>query len=109
MRNRVIQRDAIPDFDVVLWGYDPAQVDRCVRDLTDRLEQAFARLDSVNVLHEQLCEARLELDQLRLSVTRRPSFANRLGAVMERAEQLRIRAEQAAQQATGQLPADRSR
>lgn len=89
--------DVVPDFEIVLWGYDPGQVDRCLREMSVRLDEALSRLESVNLLHEQLTRARLELDQLRVAAARRPSFTNRLAAVMEHAERLRSQAERAAQ------------
>lgn len=87
-------QDVVPEFDVVLWGYDRGQVHRCLEDLTARLEAALSGLDSVEMLRTQLCQTQTELDQLRLSIDREPSWSHRLAEIMEEAEQLRARAEQ---------------
>lgn len=87
----------VPDFDVVLWGYDRRQVKRCLDDMTLRLEDALSKLDSVEVLQEQLSEARLELDQMRLAAEEHPSWSDRLSKIMMTAEALREQAEQEAE------------
>ncbi|MGH3680303.1 MAG: hypothetical protein ACRDT2_08640 [Natronosporangium sp.] len=84
----------IPDFEIVLWGYDRGQVERCLDDLSARLEEAFCRLDSVEVLQAELCEAQLEVDQLRRCAEERPSVANRLAKLLQTAEELHTRARQ---------------
>jgi cell division septum initiation protein DivIVA len=86
----------VPDFDVVLWGYDRQQVQRCLDDMTLRLEEALSKLDSVDVLQEQLSEARLEVDQMRLAAEENPSWSDQLSKIMMTAEALRERAEQEA-------------
>lgn len=92
----------IPDFDVTLWGYDRGQVERCLEDLVGRLEQALVQLDAVDVLHSQLCDAHVEIDQLRFSTEARiedeTSWGGRLSEIMAAAEELRARAEQEALQ-----------
>jgi cell division septum initiation protein DivIVA len=93
-RNR--QDGIVPDFDVVLWGYDRRQVQQCLDDMTIRLEDALSKLDSVEVLQEQLSEARLELDQMRLAADENPSWSDRLSKIMATAEALREQAEQEA-------------
>lgn len=84
----------IPDFDVSLWGYDRQQVERCLLDLTRRLDDALTRLDSIAVLQRQLCDTQIELDQLRLQMEREPHWSYRLAEIMHTAEQLREAAEQ---------------
>jgi hypothetical protein len=94
MGDRSKQDGIVPDFDVVLWGYDRQQVQRCLDDMTIRLERAFSQLDSVKVLQSQLAQARLELDQMRLAAEENPSWSDRLSKIMMTAEALRVRAEQ---------------
>lgn len=86
----------VPDFDVVLWGYDRQQVQQCLDEMTLRLEDALSKLDSVEVLQSQLSEARLEADQLRLAAEENPSGSHRLSKIMMTAEALRERAEREA-------------
>lgn len=89
------KRDStIPDFEIVLWGYDRGQVERSLDDLSQRLEEALCRLDSVEVLQAQLCEAQQEVDQLRRCAEERPSVANRLAKLLQTAEELHARARQ---------------
>jgi hypothetical protein len=78
----------IPDFEVTLLGYDRGQVERCLTDLTARLEEALSRAESVPALHALLCDAHLEIDQLRLAAEERPSVANQLSMIMKVAEEL---------------------
>jgi hypothetical protein len=94
MGERNKQDGIVPDFDIVLWGYDKRQVQQCLDDMTIRLEDALSKLDSVDVLQEQLSEARLELDQMRLAAEENPSWSDRLSKIMMTAEALRERAEQ---------------
>lgn len=82
----------LPEFDVALWGYDRQQVDQCLADMTTRLEEAFRQLDSVETLQTQLCEAHVEIGQLRMAVEERPGAAERLSKVMFAAEVLRRQA-----------------
>lgn len=97
MNDRNGKPTMIPDFEVVLWGYDRGQVERCLVDMTGRLEQALSQLDAVEVLQGQLCETQLEVDQLRLAAEERPSLANRLAEIMKTAEELHLRARQDAE------------
>lgn len=81
--------DLVPDFEIVLWGYHREQVERCLEDMTARLEEALCRLDGVELLQAQLCEAQIEVDLLRRAAEERPSVANRLAALLKSAEELR--------------------
>lgn len=96
MSDHVRVADTIPEFDIALWGYDRLQVERCLYDLTGRLEDALGRLDSVEALHQQLCDVQVELDQLRLSLEQQPHWTYQLAEIMQTAEALRGQAEQAA-------------
>lgn len=87
----------LPEFDVVLWGYDREQVHRCLDDMTVRLEEALRARDSVEVLQADLCEAQVEIEQLRQAAEDQPSAAGRLSKIMSVAEQLRCQAEQEAE------------
>jgi cell division septum initiation protein DivIVA len=78
--------DGMPEFDLALWGYHRGQVDRCLEDLSVRLEDALGRLSAVEALHAQLSEVTLELDQLRRSVPERERWAERLAAIMAAAD-----------------------
>lgn len=93
MRKRNKSDAIVPDFNLVLLGYDRRQVKRCLEDMTLRLEDALSRLDAVGVLQEQLFEARLELDQMRLMAEESPSWSDRLTKIMMAAEALREQAE----------------
>lgn len=99
MGDRSKQDGIVPDFDVVLWGYDRQQVQQCLDDMTIRLEDALGKLDAVETLQSQLAEARLELDQLRLAAEEHPSWSDRLSKIMMTAEALRERAKQDAEAA----------
>ncbi|MPZ25029.1 MAG: hypothetical protein GEV12_00890 [Micromonosporaceae bacterium] len=94
MGDRNGKQGNVPDFEIVLWGYDRGQVERCLDDLTARLEEALCQLDSVEVLQTQLCDAQLEVDQLRRCAEERPSLANRLARLLQTAEELHARAQQ---------------
>jgi cell division septum initiation protein DivIVA len=96
--------DGMPEFDLALWGYHRGQVDRCLEDLSVRLEDALGRLSAVEALHAQLSEVTLELDQLRRSVPERERWAERLAAVMAAADE-----QAAAQRAQAQREADEIR
>jgi cell division septum initiation protein DivIVA len=87
----------VPDFDIVLWGYDREQVRRCLDDMTVRLEEALGRLDSVEVLQSELCDAQVEIEQLRQAAEEEPSLAGQISKIMSVAEQLRCQAEQDAE------------
>jgi cell division septum initiation protein DivIVA len=87
----------LPDFDIVLWGYDRDQVHRCLDDMTVRLEEALGQRDSVEVLQSQLCEAQLEIEQLRQAAEDEPSLVGRISKIMSVAEELRCQAEQDAE------------
>jgi len=87
----------LPDFEIALWGYHRRQVDECLTDLTVRLELAHRQLDAVDLLQAQLCEAHLEIDQLRQAAEERPSVANRLSLIMKTAEGLYERAQREAE------------
>jgi len=91
------KRRQVPDFEIALLGYDRRQVERCLADMADRLEVALAKLDSLELLQAQLCEAYLEIDQLRLAAEERPSVANRISKLMMTAEDLYARARQEAE------------
>lgn len=82
------KRRLVPDFEIALWGYDRGQVERCLADMVDRLEVALAQLDALEQLQAQLCEAHLEIDQLRSAAEQRPSVANRISSLMMIAEEL---------------------
>lgn len=84
----------LPDFEVALWGYHRQQVERCLADLTARLEDALSRGDSVPLLQQELCQTRVELDQLRKLMQREPHWSYRLAQIMKKAEQLRQEAQQ---------------
>ncbi|HEY8471500.1 MAG TPA: hypothetical protein VIL37_02560 [Natronosporangium sp.] len=103
------QDGVVPDFDVVLWGYDRRQVQRCLDEMTLRLEDALSKLDSVEVLQQQLSEARLELDQLRLAAEERPTWSHQLSKIMQKAEELRARAERERVRAEREAGAIRAR
>jgi cell division septum initiation protein DivIVA len=90
-------RSIVPDFDIVLWGYDRRQVERCLDDLSMRLEEALSQLDAVEVLQSQLCEAHVEIDQLRRNAEEHPSWVDRISKIMMTAEALRSRATQEAE------------
>jgi cell division septum initiation protein DivIVA len=94
MGDRSKQDGLVPDFDVVLWGYDRQQVQQCLDDMTVRLEEALSQRDAFEVLQSQLSEARLELDQLRLAAEEKPSWSDRLSKIMMTAEALHERAKQ---------------
>jgi hypothetical protein len=96
MGNQSSVNDGMPEFDIALWGYEREQVDHCLRDLTGRLEDALGRLDSVEVLHQQLCEARVELDQLQRSMEEQPHWSYQVAELLQTAEALRSEAEAAA-------------
>jgi hypothetical protein len=96
MGARKKQDGIVPDFDVVLWGYDRRQVQRCLDDMTLRLEDALRKLDAVNVLQAQLFAARLELDEMRRAAEEHPTWSGRLSKIMKTAEALRERAEREA-------------
>lgn len=96
-RGRAQVAGHVPDFDIVLWGYDREQVHRCLDDMMARLEEAFSQRDSVEVLQSQLCEARVEIEQLRRAAEEQPSAEGRLSKIMSVAEQLRCQAEQDAE------------
>ncbi|QSB13171.1 hypothetical protein JQS43_16200 [Natronosporangium hydrolyticum] len=104
-RKRKQGRTIVPDFDVSLWGYDRHQVERCLHDLTRRLDDALTRLDSVGVLQRELCDAQIELDQLRQQMAREPHWSYRLTEIMHTAEQLREAAERAEYPREGEQPA----
>jgi hypothetical protein len=87
----------VPDFEIALWGYHRRQVDRCLADLTVRLELAHRQLDAVDLLQAQLCEAHLEIDQLRRAAEDRPSVANQLSLIMKTAEGLYEQAQREAE------------
>lgn len=80
--------DTTSEFDLALWGYDRNQVDRCLEDLTARLEEALSQLTLVEALQVQLGQARLELDQLRQRQVADPVWNERLATIMAAAEQL---------------------
>lgn len=84
---------SVPDFDIVLWGYDREQVRRCLDDMTARLEVALSQLDSMEVLQSELCDAQVEIEQLRQAADEQPSLAGRISKLMSVAEQLRSQAE----------------
>lgn len=105
MEDRSKQDAIVPDFDVVLWGYDRAQVQRCLDDMTIRLEDALSKLDSVEVLQSQLSEVRVELDQMRMYAEENPSWSDRLSKVMKTAEALREKATQDAEAVRAGAPA----
>jgi cell division septum initiation protein DivIVA len=92
MGDRNKQDSLVPEFDIVLWGYDRQQVQQCLDDMTTRLDDALSQRDSVELLQAQLCEARLEIDQLRLAAEENPNAAARLSKIMMTAEELRDRA-----------------
>jgi cell division septum initiation protein DivIVA len=91
------QDGLVPDFDVVLWGYDRQQVRQCLDDMTVRLEQALSQRDAVDLLQAELCEARLEIERLRQAADESPTAAARLSKIMMTAEELRERAAQDAE------------
>lgn len=95
--------EAVPEFDVVLWGYDREQVDQCLRDLIERLEVAVGQLGLVETLQAQLCEAQLEIDRLHRRQPQDPSWAPQLASIMAAAEQLRAQAAKEAH-ASGPTP-----
>jgi cell division septum initiation protein DivIVA len=92
MADRSKQDNLLPDFEVVLWGYDRQQVRQCLDDMTARLEEALSQRDAVELLQAQLCEARLEIEQLRLAAEENPTAADRLSKIMMTAEELRNQA-----------------
>lgn len=105
MSDRAERPDLVPDFEIVLWGYDRREVDRCLVDMTARLEEALCRLDSMEMLAAQLTEAQLEIDQLRRSAEQRPSVANRISLILKSAEELHDQARQRAATVRTGLPA----
>jgi cell division septum initiation protein DivIVA len=92
MGEKTNQDGLVPDFDIVLWGYDRQQVRQCLDDMTARLEEALSQRDAVELLQAELCEARLEIEQLRLAAEENPTAADRLSKIMMTAEELRTRA-----------------
>jgi hypothetical protein len=86
-----------PDFEVVLWGYHRGQVQRCLADMAVRLEEALGQAVAVELLQAQLCEAQLEVDQLRRAAEERPSVANQVAAILEAAQELHDRAQREAE------------
>lgn len=92
MSDRNGKSDLVPDFEIVLWGYDRQQVERCLEDMTARLEEALCQLDGKEQLQAQLCDTQIEVDQLRQAAEERPSVANRLAALLKSAEELREQA-----------------
>jgi cell division septum initiation protein DivIVA len=97
MGERNKQDSLVPDFDVVLWGYDRQQVRQCLDDMTARLEEALSQRDAVELLQAELCEARLEIEQLQREAEENPTAANRLSKIMMTAEELRNQAAQEAE------------
>jgi hypothetical protein len=91
-----MSRRTLPDFDLALRGYHRRQVERCVHDLSARLEAALSQLDAVEVLQAKLCEAEVEIEHLRQEIAARdagdPPYAARLAKIMEEAERLRVKA-----------------
>jgi chromosome segregation ATPase len=91
-----MSRRTLPDFDLALRGYHRRQVERCVHDLSARLEAALSQLDAVEVLQAKLSEAEVEIEQLRHELASRdaadPPYAARLAKIMEEAERLRVKA-----------------
>jgi cell division septum initiation protein DivIVA len=88
MGDRNKQDSLVPDFDIVLWGYDRQQVRLCLDDMTARLEELLSQRDAVELLQAQLCEARVEIEQLRQAAEENPTAADRLSKIMMRAEEL---------------------
>lgn len=97
MNDRDRKPGTTPHFEIVLWGYHRGQVERCLVDMTARLEEALGQVVAVELLQAQLCEAQLELDQLRQAAQERPSLANQLSAILEAAEELHDRARREAE------------
>jgi cell division septum initiation protein DivIVA len=82
------------DFDIALRGYDRRQVDRCLDQLTSQLDEAVSQLETVEVLQAQLCQAQVEIEQLRHYARDNVPWSERLGTIMAAAEQLWRRAAQ---------------
>lgn len=96
MGERSKRKGLVPDFDIVLWGFDRHQVRQCLDDMTTRLEEALSQRDAVEMLQTELCEARVEIARLRRAAEDNPTAAARLSKIMMTAEELRDRAARAA-------------
>jgi hypothetical protein len=92
MDERSRRYDLLPDFDIVLWGYDRQQVRQCLNDMATRLGEALGELGAVEPLQAELCEARVEVERLRRAAEQDPDTADRLSKIMATAEELRDRA-----------------
>ncbi len=101
-------RDELARFDLAVLGYDRRQVQQCLRDLTNRLEEALRQLDATLILRQQLAKARQEVEYLRKNPpppprdVPDPKWAERIGRILEAAEEqataLRAEAEREAEQ-----------
>ena len=101
-------RDELARFDLAVLGYDHRQDQRCLRDLTNRLEEALRQLDATLILRQQLAKARQEVEYLRKNPpppprdVPDPKWAERIGrileAAVEQATALRAEAEREAEQ-----------